>query len=58
MRIRSGHIVMATLMATGLPVRALDRVTVSTAVTDLAGNRLDQSTRKGLQPKRWTFTTS
>ena len=34
------------------------RVTVSTAVKDLAGNRLDQSPRKGLQPKRWTFTTS
>ena len=34
------------------------RVTISTTVTDLAGNKLDQSTRKGLQPKRWTFTTA
>jgi hypothetical protein len=34
------------------------RVTVTTAVRDLAGNQLDQSTSSGLQPKRWTFTTS
>ena len=34
-------------------------MTVSTTVKDLAGNGLDQSlSRTGLQPKRWTFTTS
>ena len=34
------------------------RVVVSTAVRDLAGNRLDQSpTKAGLQPKVWRFTT-
>ena len=34
------------------------RVTVASGIKDLAGNSLDQSTKKGLQPKRWTFTTS
>ena len=45
------------------PARALRhetgyRVVVTTAVKDLAGNRLDQRpARAGLQPKTWTFTT-
>jgi hypothetical protein len=35
------------------------RVVVGTHVEDLAGNRLDQnSTKTGLQPKVWSFTTS
>ena len=42
------------------PLRAGTTYTamVTTAVTDLAGNRLDQDPGKtGLQPKRWRFTT-
>ena len=32
-------------------------VTVGTQVRDVAGNRLDQSARPGLQPRTWRFTT-
>jgi hypothetical protein len=31
--------------------------TITTAVKDAAGNFLDQQSRRGLQPKRWSFTT-
>jgi len=33
------------------------RVVIGTGVKDVAGNRLDQKPRTGLQPKTWRFTT-